>query len=295
MQVSPVELIWGVITIVGVLFFLTAVVLVAAAIHSRKIRESEYRFRLLFDSVFDSIVLLDESNRIVDVNESCCSLLGFTKKELRQWSFGKLVPREKWPKLQAEFSKTLLSGLDYLGETELVAKKGNVIPSEVGGTSLKLDGYVYLLASFRDVGARRQAEKALMEKNAALNEILAHLEQEKLKIREDVAETIDRVLMPDLNKLIGPDGSVVKIHYETLRTNLRELAMEAGGMLHVFGKLTPREIEICNLIKSGVTSKDIGKALNISELTVNKHRERIRKKLVIAKKDINLATYLKKK
>ena len=57
--------------------------------------------------------------------------------------------------------------------------------------------------------------------------------------------------------------------------------------------LTQREIEICNMIKSGLTSKEIARVLNVSYRTVETHRNNIRNKLEITKKGINLITYLK--
>ncbi|MCP4580121.1 MAG: helix-turn-helix transcriptional regulator [candidate division Zixibacteria bacterium] len=65
-------------------------------------------------------------------------------------------------------------------------------------------------------------------------------------------------------------------------------------ILEAYDKLSPREIEICSMIKNGATSKEIAETLSISVLTVNKHRERIRKKLVISNKGINLTSFLKK-
>jgi DNA-binding CsgD family transcriptional regulator len=56
--------------------------------------------------------------------------------------------------------------------------------------------------------------------------------------------------------------------------------------------LTPREIEICNMVKSDITSKEISKLLNISPQTIVKHRKNIRKKLGISNKNINLTSFL---
>ncbi|MGA1825533.1 MAG: helix-turn-helix transcriptional regulator [bacterium] len=57
-------------------------------------------------------------------------------------------------------------------------------------------------------------------------------------------------------------------------------------------RLTLREIEICNLIKNGLSSKEISNLLYISLPTAEKHRNNIRKKLGIVKKNINLSSYL---
>ncbi len=56
--------------------------------------------------------------------------------------------------------------------------------------------------------------------------------------------------------------------------------------------LTPKEIEVCRLLRGGRRSNEIASLLNISNLTVFTHRNRIRKKLGIANKHINLISYL---
>ena len=59
------------------------------------------------------------------------------------------------------------------------------------------------------------------------------------------------------------------------------------------GSLTSRESEICDLIRSGLSSKQISEALSLSLATVQKHREHIRRKLGLTGRDTNLATYLR--
>jgi DNA-binding CsgD family transcriptional regulator len=63
--------------------------------------------------------------------------------------------------------------------------------------------------------------------------------------------------------------------------------------LNNFAKLTPRERDICERIKSGLTSKQIASALNIDVLTVHKHRDAIRRKLQLKHKELNLTSYLR--
>ena len=58
--------------------------------------------------------------------------------------------------------------------------------------------------------------------------------------------------------------------------------------------LTPREIEVCNLIKGNLSCKDISDILFISNQTVEGHRKNIRRKLKISNKSINLVSFLRK-
>jgi PAS domain S-box-containing protein len=135
--------------------------------------------------------------------------------------------------------------------------------------------------------------RALAEKNVALKEIMSSIEAEKMEIRQQIAATIDQVLKPAVNRLIRRDGSVNKTYYDLLKYNLDELAASTGGTLHISSKLSPREMEICAMIKNGSSSKDIAEALDIALVTVQKHREVIRRKLGLTNKNVNLTTHLR--
>ena len=56
--------------------------------------------------------------------------------------------------------------------------------------------------------------------------------------------------------------------------------------------LTPREIEIINLIRLGKTSKQIGTQLRLGKATIDFHRDRIRRKLGLTSDKADLRTYL---
>lgn len=57
-------------------------------------------------------------------------------------------------------------------------------------------------------------------------------------------------------------------------------------------ELTPRELQVAELIKQGCSNKDIAMLLHIAPGTVDVYRNNIRKKLGLKKKKINLRAYL---
>jgi len=86
----------------------------------------------------------------------------------------------------------------------------------------------------------------------------------------------------------------------SLRPDTVEKDYVLGWMLHGIGEhqstktwafITPRELEVGNLVKDGKTSKEIAEILNSTERAVVAHRTNLRKKLGLEKKS-NLRTYL---
>ena len=159
----------------------------------------------------------------------------------------------------------------------------------------------------RDITERKKAEaelkkseqelckdKLLVEqKNLALAELLEHMERTKNKTKEDIAINVEEFITPILKKL-KIKGALPK-YIKLLEHHLKELTSSFGRKITQRStRLSSREIEICDLIKGGLSSKEISELLNVSYQTIDKHRRNIRKKLAIAKKKVNLTSFLQK-
>lgn len=135
--------------------------------------------------------------------------------------------------------------------------------------------------------------KALQEANTALRLVLARIEQEKQEIYRDIKMNVDKILMPILNALTLQLPPSQKKYIEMLQTNLEEIASPFISRLSLsYHSMTPTEIAICNMIRSGMRTKEIAKMRSVSEATINRHREKIRRKLKLTNQDVNLASFL---
>lgn len=152
---------------------------------------------------------------------------------------------------------------------------------------------IHYVAIQHDISERKKNEEAIEQKNFALREILEQIEIEKKKIKDDIALNVEEVLIPALTKIRRKGTKLDKQYIDVLENNLKDLTSSFGmNVSEKRLKLSPREVEIANLIKNGLSSKEICAMLNISFKTIETHRNKIRKKLGIIRKDINLTTYL---
>ncbi len=134
---------------------------------------------------------------------------------------------------------------------------------------------------------------ALQEANAALRAVLARIEDEKRDIRETILANVDKILMPILHALEIEATPQQGGYVDLLKRNLEEIASPFIDKLSkAYLSLTPVEIQVCNMIRSGLTTKEIAHLRHVSPATICRHREHVRRKLGITNKDINLATYL---
>jgi PAS domain S-box-containing protein len=137
-------------------------------------------------------------------------------------------------------------------------------------------------------------EASLREKDAAIKEVLSQIEEHKLVVRKQISVNIDNLIMPVLERIRASIGSRSMQDLELLEANLRDLSSEFGLQLTSgTAGLTPRELEISNMIRSGMTSKDVSGILSISLRTVETHRNNIRKKIGISGTNSNLTTFLR--
>jgi len=138
----------------------------------------------------------------------------------------------------------------------------------------------------------KKQKQFLEQKNIALREIIRQVKIEKDSMGNDIMANLTESVFPILQKLKTRKN--VRKYVELLRYHLEGLTSSFGSNIAKKSvKLTPKEIEICAMIKGSLTSKEISSLLNISPQTVEKHRKNIRRKLKISNKGINLISFLK--
>ncbi len=101
--------------------------------------------------------------------------------------------------------------------------------------------------------------------------------------------------MPYLEKLnTSRLDNKQKAYVNIIELNLNEIVAPLLREFSKIGlKLTPAEIQVTNLIRQGKNTKEIAEFLNLATSTIDTHRNKIRKKLGIKNKKINLKIYLK--
>ncbi len=134
----------------------------------------------------------------------------------------------------------------------------------------------------------------LTQRNVTLQQVLYRIEEEKSLLAFRIRSNIDRLVKPIVQALQDKANPVEKRQLRFLSSSLEQAAAPLSEKLHsAYARLTPREVVVSNMVRDGLTSKQIGNFIGLSEATVRKHRRNIRKKLGIAGKPVNLSSYLK--
>jgi len=98
----------------------------------QKLKESEEKYRKLFESSTEGIAAADMEGNLIDVNDTYLKMLGYSKGEILKINFRDITP-QKWHKMEDNLIVKVLTEEKEGGvyEKEFVRKDGTVIPVEV--------------------------------------------------------------------------------------------------------------------------------------------------------------------
>lgn len=140
----------------------------------------------------------------------------------------------------------------------------------------------------------RQERERLEETNIALRVLLRQRDEDKKRIEETIYINVDRLVLPYVEQLqLGRLTEKQKTLTEVIDTNLRDIVSPfLRSLTAVNIMLTPQEIEVANMVRSGRSSKEIAEVLGISVSGVDFHRKKLRQKLGLTNSAKNLRSYL---
>jgi PAS domain S-box-containing protein len=160
----------------------------------------------------------------------------------------------------------------------------------------------------KDITERKQAEEALEKRekelvkktgeledvNAALRVLLERRQQDKYELEEMVLQNVKRNVLPYVETLKKNLSASREITYVgIIESNIEKIISPFSQRLSSkYQDLTPKEIQVANLIREGKSTKDIAEILNLSFKAIDTRRHNIRSKLGLKNKKTNLHAYL---
>ncbi|MBN2289731.1 MAG: PAS domain S-box protein [Candidatus Glassbacteria bacterium] len=160
----------------------TTAQVIQAARTSERLRDSEARFRSIFESSWDAIMII-RGNNFIDCNQAALKIFGGLPKE----EFINKHPAEFSPPLQPDgtdsltsadrqIKKAIKSGFNFF-EWSHQKTDGAVFPAEVLLSKVYLDGEMAIHAVVRDISERKSLEEARMKEYAKLSAMISGMEE----------------------------------------------------------------------------------------------------------------------
>jgi PAS domain S-box-containing protein len=181
----------------------------------RTLQQSEARFRSLFESMGDGLLLADPvARRFRMANPAICELLGYSQRELESMWITDIHPAEALERTRMKFSEVVQGRIILVPGLPVRHKDGSILHVDIGNTLLTIDNRTMVLGSFRDVTERRAIEQRLAQSDRLasvgllaagvaheLNNPLAYVLYNLEGMADELRKSVDQGRLPSPERL----------------------------------------------------------------------------------------------
>jgi PAS domain S-box-containing protein len=148
------------------------------------LRESEKRYRTLFEYAGDAIFILSPEGQILEVNRIACTRLGYTREQLLHMNLSAIDAPEGAVPFDRKLVEIREKGFSFY-ETAYVCADQSIAPVEVSSRLIEYENTQAVMSIARDITDRKQAEEALRHSGMEMKAILAAIPDLLFRIHRD--------------------------------------------------------------------------------------------------------------
>jgi len=276
---------------------------------AEKLRESEDRYRAIFENTGTAMLIVEEDNTISLVNNEFEKMSGYGRQDvetLKKWTDFMSEADVRQVRSAQNGRQAVSTSASIHLEAQAIDRFGQI--RDVYATLSTIPGMKKRIVSLLDITERKRSEQTLQrreeelgaktrelkEVNTALKVLLKRREEDRKETEEKISTNIQDLVLPHLAKMKKRlSGAREKSQINTIESILKGIISPftqklSSRMLN----LTPKEIQVANLIRDGKTTKEIAEHLDVSKSAIDTHRHHIRKKLGLRNKRVNLTSFL---
>jgi len=163
----------------------------------QKLKESEEKYRHLFENSPNGNVLSDKKGIILEVNKTAGDIVGFKPNELIGKNFAELgIFTSTQISLIREMYREYFKGVNSEPvEFQITKKNGNKVWTNYQNSMIKLDNDILIETTIQDITEKKKAEELIKEENKRLLEIT--------KMKNDLISRVSHELKTPLNSIYG--------------------------------------------------------------------------------------------
>ena len=185
-----------------------------------KLKKSEEKYKNLFETAIDPIVILDKNGNFVEVNEQVTKTLGYNKNDLigKKLDEAKILTQDSLNKSLDGFIKRMKGESVPTYEVEIISKDGEKIPAEINASPLHENGEVIgdfvIIRDLRERYKRREIERELVQSENRFRDIFDSTSDFLLYLEKGIILDINKaaINLGDLKKeeIIGKSFASLK-------------------------------------------------------------------------------------
>lgn len=156
------------------------------------LRESEERYRELFENSKDAVYVHDMTGVYVSINRAAEKLSGYRRDEIIGRHFSKFMTPEYARQVQRQLQKKLETGAETTYEIEVITKKGKHVPVEISSRLIFEHGLpVGVQGCVRDISERKKAQEAARNYS---RRVIEAQEAERRRISRELHDQVGQIL-----------------------------------------------------------------------------------------------------
>jgi len=228
----------------------------------KALRQSEERYRGLFENAHDIIYTQDLAGNFTSVNKVAETVTGYTRDEILRMNFSEHFSEEDTARMRLMTNKKLSGEVDSTSyEISVRGKHGRIVPLEVSTTLIYENGKpVGVQGIARDITERRKAEEALSTSQEQLQQ------SQKLEAVGQLAGGIAHDFNNLLTAIIGySDLSLPQLSTnDPIRRNLEEIkkaADRAASLTRQLLAFSRKQILDSKVLDLNLVVRDMSKML----------------------------------
>jgi PAS domain S-box-containing protein len=259
------------------------------------LRESERRYRALFDQVADPVVIFDAAtHRFLDCNSAVLRVYGYSREELLELTPYDLHPPEEFDKVRGNIN---VANIDTPNVYTHLTKLGRKLDVEILSDAIEWTGRPAWISIIRDITERKRAEAELRAAKAAAEDATAakssflanmsheirtpmnaivgmtelaldtRLEPEQREYLQTVREASESLLSLIDDILDFSKIEAGKLELEPIELRLRDCVENAVRTLAV--RAQEKDIELAVDIQAEVPDAVVGDPVRLRQILVN--------------------------
>jgi PAS domain S-box-containing protein len=197
------------------------------------IRNSEARFRTIFDTAFDAIVSMDLSGHIIDWNPQAEKIFGWSREEAIGRKLSDTIIPEKYREAHErgmEHFRSTGEGpvLNRSFEIEALRRGGEIFPVQLSINPVRLDDGVTFTAFISEITERNEAELITARQSAL----------EALKAKSEFLANMSHEIRTPLNSIIGMTDLLLDTPLSSPQEKFAKIVQSSGlGLLTIINDI----------------------------------------------------------